>query len=208
MRRIKELVSAVGLLLIVALGIEQTGSATARGFCNIDGVGPPPLQKVTNKAAAAFFDGGGHLMAMLSAVESDDSQKVNEAGSSAEKSFGDAGDIYKYIKGEESVDKTLLEVDPQIAATIAKLPDTWQVFRDITSIVKNPNSSASANLFAYCSDRAFEMKQSTAEFLKTKQDPAQGDHEKDTAILLTTWTRVLASGRAVSGFFAAAGGEK
>ncbi len=206
MTGISKLVSAIGLLLIVALGMEQTRTATARGFCNVDGVGPPQLQTDTNKAAAAFFDGGSHLMAMLSAFESHDIKKVNEAGSSAEKSFGDAADMYKYIKGEEDVDKKLVDVDPKIAAAIAKMPDIWQVFLQIASIVKHPNPSA--NLFAYCSDRAFEMKEYTAEFLKTKQDPAQGNQEKYTASLLTTWTRVLASGRAVSGFFAAAGGEK
>jgi hypothetical protein len=54
------------------LETEQTRTATARGFCNVDGVGPPQLQTDTNKAAAAFFDGGSHLMAMLSAFVSDD----------------------------------------------------------------------------------------------------------------------------------------
>ena len=206
MTKIKEHASAMVLLLIVTLGMEQIRSANARGFCNVNGVGLPSLQKDTNKAAAVFFDGGGHLMAMLSAFGSEDSKKMNEAGSSAEKSFGDAGEMYKYIKGEENLDQKLVEVDPKIAAEIAKLPDTWQVFLQITSIVKHPNPSA--NLFAYCSDRAFEMKQSTIEFLKTKQDPAQSSQEKYTAMLLTVWTRVLASGRAVSGFFAAAGGQR
>jgi hypothetical protein len=51
------------------------------------------------------------------------------------------------------------------------------------------------------------MKQSSGEFLRIKQDPTRGNQEKYTAMFLTTYTRVLASGRAVSGFFAAAGGE-
>jgi hypothetical protein len=202
---INKLISVIGLLLLMVLGAVQTRPATARGFCNIDGVGSAQLQKDVNRAGRMFFDGGSYLMAMMGAFERDETIEGIELGSKAETFFGSAGDLYKSIRMEESLDRQLAEVNPKTAASIAKLPDTWQVFLEITSIVKNPN--ASANLFAYCSDRAPEMKNSTGEFLKTKQDQTKSSQEKYTAALLTTWTRVLATGRAVSGFFAAAGGE-
>jgi hypothetical protein len=205
MTRVKKLACATALLFPTVLGAGQLTPATARGFCNVDGLGSPQLQEQVRKAGATFFDGGSYLMAMLGAFERDETNEGSELGSKAVTFFGSAGDLYKSIRMEESVDKQLAEVNPKIAASTAKLPDTWQLFLDITNIVKNPN--ASANLFAFCSDRTLEMKDSTSEFLKTKQDPTKKSQEKYTAMLLNTLTRVLASGRAVSGFFAAAGGE-
>lgn len=203
----KKLALTMGLLLFVALGIEQTTPALARGFCNVDGIGPPPLQEATSKAAAAFFDGGSHLMAMLSALELGDSKKPIEDGSSASKSFGNAGEMYKFIKGEGSVDEKLAVVDPKTAAAIAKVSDTWPGFLAIAEMVKKQQPSA--NPFTFCATRALEMRDFTDEFIALKKKDATKEiQEKDIAKILSTWTSVLAAGRAVSGFFAAAGGQQ
>jgi hypothetical protein len=183
----KQFTLTIGLLLFVALGIEQMTPALARGFCNVDGGGPPPMQDATSKAAAAFFDGGSHLMAMLSALELGDSKKPVEDGSSASKSFGKAGEMYKFIKGEDSVDQKLVVVDPKTAAAIAKVPDTWPGFLAIAEIVKKQQPSA--NLFTFCATRALEMRDSTEEFIALKKKDVTKDvQEKDIAKLLVTFS--------------------
>ena len=133
---INKLTSAIGLLLLMVLGAVQTRPATARGFCNIDGVGSAQLQKDVNRAGGMFFDGGSYLMAMMGAFERDETIEGIELGSKAETFFGSAGDLYNSIRMEESFDRQLAEVNPKTAASIAKLQTPGRFFWKLRALSK------------------------------------------------------------------------
>jgi hypothetical protein len=84
--------------------------AFARGFCNIDSLGSKDLQQEVGNAAAAFFDGGSFLMAMLGAFERKENNKGKEIGSESGKAFNTASRLYKTVKMPENIDKRLAEV--------------------------------------------------------------------------------------------------
>ena len=76
MMRAKKQAFAVRLLLSVVIKAAFSASATARGFCNIDGLGSKELQQDVRNAGATFFEAGSYMMTMLSAFERDDSDKI------------------------------------------------------------------------------------------------------------------------------------
>lgn len=200
MRGIKKLGSASGLFLLVALVAGSPRPATARGFCNVDGIGSKELQQEVGSAAAMFFEGGSYLMTMLSDFERGNS-KGKEVGLDAEKAFSSARDLYRSVKMPETVDKKLATVKLETAAAIAQTSPSAPLFLDIATKARGLNASVA--LMTTCSEESDRMRGATAEFLE-----AEHDQEKHTAALLATWARVLFTGRTVSAFFAAAGGEK
>lgn len=103
--RAKKQAFAVRLLLSVVMAAAFSASATARGFCNIDGLGSKELQQDVRNAGATFFEAGSYMMTMLSAFERDDSDKIKTAGSDAVMKFGNATELYKAVKIPEDIDK-------------------------------------------------------------------------------------------------------
>jgi hypothetical protein len=132
----KTLATVLGCFFLTVVEAGSVTPATARGFCNVEGIGPPQQQAKVREAGAAFFEGSSYLMTMLAAFEGDESDRANEAGSKAMTSFGTAGELYRSVRMEGSIDKQLVELNPKTAALIAKLPDTWQVFLDLPASSK------------------------------------------------------------------------
>jgi hypothetical protein len=201
MKGISKLAAAIRLFPLVALVAATAQPAIARGFCNIDGLGSKDLQQQVGSAAAAFFEGGSFLMTMLSAFERGENSKGKESGSQSGKAFNAARELYQSVKMTEDVDKRLAAVNVEMAASIAQASPSDPVFTDIAKRTQGQNPSGT--LMSICSSASERMRGAAAEFLEFKQN-----QEKSTAVLLDTWTRVLFTGRAVSGIFAAAGGTR
>jgi hypothetical protein len=202
MRGTKKFASAIGLLVLLALGAGIPELATARGFCNIDGLGTKELQQEVTNAGATFFDGGTYLMAMLAALERGDGIKGKAVGSDAVKSFSSASGAYKSIAGKmsKSDNEKLAAVKVEIAAAIARASPSAPLFSETARIAQSQDGAI--NLMMHCGNESERMRAATAGFLETKQD-----QEKVFAVLLSEWNRTLFIGRTVSAFFAAAGGS-
>jgi hypothetical protein len=206
MKRMQRFGSFGTVLLLLAFGTVIPRLATARGFCNINGLGPEVLQQEVKSAGAVFFEGGSHLMAMLAAFErggSGDIDKAKAVGSSAQESFGSASMLYKSVSGKVSqIDNgKLATVNVETVAAMAGTSPSTPLFVATAKIARDAN--ASTHLMGLCGNESELMRAATAEFLKTTPDT-----EKQYVAILTVWSRVLFVGRTVSAFFCSCWGSK